>query len=240
MAPTLPSQSEILRYLSTQEHALDAAQITNGLELAATSRRKIRTLLDQLELEGKVRSQGDRFRVSNGARDLGSWEGMLSVHPRGFAFVNAGGREDVFLPPSGIGPALHGDTVRVAVVARTPRGPEGRVDAVIKRRNPRVSGVLRKRRKSCWLEPDDERIRGPIVVTQFDATAKDGMAAVVNITRFPETAEENPEAELVSVLGEQGAAEVEVAKILLRDNISEDRDPAVQAEAEQRTAELSP
>ena len=117
MAPTLPSQSEILRYLSTQEHALDAAQITKGLELAATSRRKIRTLLDQLELEGKVRSQGDRFRVSNGARDLGSWEGMLSVHPRGFAFVNAGGREDVFLPPSGIGPALHGDTVRVAVVA---------------------------------------------------------------------------------------------------------------------------
>jgi ribonuclease R len=241
MARPLPSQPEILRYLSTQEHAIDAAELTKGLELGAASRRKIRTLLDQLVLEGKLRTvQGDRFRVPQGARDLGSWEGMLSVHPRGFAFVNAGGQEDVFLPPSGIGPALHGDTVRVAVVARTPRGPEGRVDAVVKRRNPRVSGVLRKRRKSCWLEPDDERIRGPIVVTKSDASAKDGMAAVVNITRFPESAEENPEAELVSVLGEQGEAAVEVAKILMRDNIQEERDPAAQAEADERAAALSP
>ena len=53
----------------------------------------------------------------------------------GFLIVFIGG---------GIGAALHGDTVRVAVVARTPRGPEGRVDAIDKRRNPRVSGVLRK------------------------------------------------------------------------------------------------
>jgi ribonuclease R len=264
MARPLPSQTEILRYLSAQEHAVDTAEITRGLELGAASRRKIRDLLDQLVLEGKLRSvQGDRYRVPLAARDLGSWEGILSVHPRGFAFVNASGHEDVFLPPSGIGPALHGDTVRVAVVARTPRGPEGRVDGIVRRRNPRVSGVLRKRRKSCWLEPDDERIRGPIVVIDSKRAErsaaergrdgdveseraserlaiKDGAAAVVNITRFPESAEENPEAELVSVLGEQGEAAVEVAKILLRDNISEDRDPAVQAEAEQRTADLSP
>jgi ribonuclease R len=250
MARSLPSQTEILRYLSTREQALDVAEITRGLELGAASRRKIKDVLAQLVLEGKLRSvQGDRYRVPFGARDLGSWEGLLSVHPRGFAFVNAGGQEDVFIPPSGIGAALHGDTVRVAVVARTPRGPEGRVDAVIKRRNPRVSGVLRKRRKSCWLEPDDERIRGPIVVNERRSAeravegqpaARDGAAAVVEITRFPQSAEENPEGELISVLGEQGEAEVEVAKILLRDNIQEDRDPAAQAEAERRAAELTP
>ncbi|HEU4577553.1 MAG TPA: VacB/RNase II family 3'-5' exoribonuclease [Polyangiaceae bacterium] len=250
MARSLPSQPEILRYLSTREQALDVAEITRGLELGAASRRKIKDLLAQLVLEGKLRSvQGDRYRVPFGARDLGSWEGLLSVHPRGFAFVNASGQEDVFIPPSGIGAALHGDTVRVAVVARTPRGPEGRVDAVVKRRNPRVSGVLRKRRKSCWLEPDDERIRGPIVVSERRSAeragegqpvARDGAAAVVEITRFPQSAEENPEGELIRVLGEQGEAEVEVAKILLRDNIQEDRDPAAQLEAERRAAELTP
>ena len=256
MARSLPSQTEILRFLSTREQALDAAEITTGLELGAASRRKIKDVLAQLVLEGKLRVQGDRYRVPFGARDLGSWDGLLSVHPRGFAFVNASGQEDVFVPPSGIGAALHGDTVRVAVVARTPRGPEGRVDAIVKRRNPRVSGVLRKRRKSCWLEPDDERIRGPIVVNERRSAqragdgqpaardgqlaARDGAAAVVEITRFPQSAEENPEGELMSVLGEQGEAAVEVAKILLRDNIQEDRDPAAQAEAERRAAELSP
>jgi ribonuclease R len=239
MARPIPSQAEILRFLSSQEHALDVAEITKGLKLAAASRRRLGDLLGQLALEGKLRAvQGDRFRVPLAARDLGSWEGVLSVHPRGFGFVNAGGREDVFLPPSGIGAALHGDTVRVAVVARTPRGAEGRVDGIVKRRNPRVSGLLRKRRKSCWLEPDDERIRGPIVIVGRHPDAEDGAAAVVNITRFPESAEENPEAELLEVLGEPGEAEVEVAKILLRENIQEERDPATLAEAEERSKEL--
>ena len=92
MARSIPGQTEILRYLSTQERASDAAEITKGLELSAASRRKIRELLDQLVLEGKLRSvQGDRYRVPLAARDLGSWEGVLSVHPRGFAFVNTSG-----------------------------------------------------------------------------------------------------------------------------------------------------
>jgi hypothetical protein len=92
MARSLPSQPEILRYLSTREQALDVAEITRGLELGAASRRKIKDLLAQLVLEGKLRSvQGDRYRVPFGARDLGSWEGLLSVHPRGFAFVNPSG-----------------------------------------------------------------------------------------------------------------------------------------------------
>src|SRR5262245_9645267 len=28
-----------------------------------------------------------------------SWEGLLSVHPRGFGFVSAAGQDDVFVPP---------------------------------------------------------------------------------------------------------------------------------------------
>ncbi|MEY2933299.1 MAG: ribonuclease, partial [Pseudomonadota bacterium] len=241
MARPIPSPAEILRFLSTQEHPLDAAEVTKGLKLAAASRRRIRDLLAQLVLEGKLRvGQGDRFRMPAAGRDLGSWEGVLSVHPRGFGFVNAGGKEDVFLPPSGIGAALHGDTVRIMVVARSPRGAEGRVDGIIKRRNPRVSGLLQKRRKSCWLEPDDERIRGPIVIVGRHPDAQDGAAAVVNITRFPESAEENAEGELLSVLGEPGEAVVEVAKILLREGIDEERDPATVAEAEARMKELLP
>ena len=45
---------------------------------------------------------------------------------------------------------------------------------------------------------------------------KDGDAAVVSITRFPDFQDENPEAELVSVLGPPGDPNVEIAKILVR------------------------
>jgi ribonuclease R len=198
-------------------------------------------MLEQLVLSGTlVALPGDRFRLAAPSVDQqDTWDGLLSVHPRGFAFVNSAGREDVFVPPPNIGEALHGDTVTVAIVARTARGPEGRVDGIVRRRSPRVSGVLRRRRKSAWLEPDDERIRGPIVIVGR-AQGSDGEAAVVNITRFPESAEENPEAELITVLGMPGDPEVEVAKILARDNINEDRDPQALAEAEARGRRLRP
>src|SRR5690606_3939825 len=102
-------------------------------------------------------------------------------------FVTAAGQEDVYVAPDGIGAAMHGDRVRVSVISKTSRGIEGRIDKIVQRRNPRVAGVLRKRGKSSWLEPDDSRIRGPIVVA-LDKQAKDGDAAVVEITRFPERA----------------------------------------------------
>jgi ribonuclease R len=237
---SLPGRTDILRCLREADRALGVADIAQRLRVTGAARRRLREALTGLVLEGALSSlPGQRYRVANGF-DLGNWEGLLSVHPRGFAFVNASGREDVFIPPPAIGAALHGDTVRVAIVARTPRGPEGRVDAIIRRRNPRISGVLRRRRKSAWLEPDDDRIRGPIVIKGGDPAGSDGMAAVATITRFPESADENPEGELLSVLGTPGEAEVEVAKILARDNIREERDPAVLAQAEARAAELSP
>ena len=226
--------------LRGEGRALHAAEVAARLGVRPASRRRLRDLLEQLVLDGSLTAvQGDRFRLGE-TRSLEGWDGVLSVHPRGFGFVNAAGREDVFVPPSGIGAALHGDTVVVAIVARSPRGPEGRVQSIVRRRHPRVPGVLRRRRKSAWLEPDDERIRGPIVILGELAGAADGVAAVVNITRFPESAEETPEGELASVLGQPGEAEVEVAKILARDNIQEERDPEALRQAEARAEQLSP
>ncbi|HEX6272577.1 MAG TPA: VacB/RNase II family 3'-5' exoribonuclease [Polyangiaceae bacterium] len=167
-----------------------------------------------------------------------AFEGVLSVNPRGFGFVAAAGRDDVFVPAEGIRGALHGDRVMIRIHGQTPRGAEGHVERVVARRNPRVAGVLRKRGKSVWLEPDDSRIRGPIVL----ATAKgatDGAAAVVTITRFPEESNETPEGELVDVLGVPGDPNVEVKKILVREQVAEQHPDAAVREAEAMAARLA-
>lgn len=164
---------------------------------------------------------------------------MLSVHPRGFGFVAAAGHDDVYVAPEGIGGALHGDTVRVSVTARSQRGPEGRIEAVVSRRSPRVAGVLRKRRSSAWLEPDDSRIRGPIVIAPVPKEGSDGDAAVVKIERFPEHADESPEGQLVVVLGTPGDPKVEVAKILVREQVEEHHSEAAIYEAEAMAARLT-
>src|SRR5678815_2688500 len=67
---------------------------------------------------------------------------------------------------------------------------------------------------------------------------KDGEAAVVAITRFPDYANENPEGELVAVLGVPGDPNAEVAKILVREQITEDHPDAALREAEAMAARI--
>lgn len=162
-----------------------------------------------------------------------TFEGLLNMNPRGFGFVAGGaGNDDVYVPPDAIGGALHGDRVLVGVMAQSDRGLEGRIEKIVKRRSPRVAGVLRKRGKSAWLEPDDSRVRGPIVVSDPGKQGKDGDAAVVSITRFPDFKDENPEGELVSVLGAPGEPNVEIAKILVREDVRESHSDGALREAE--------
>jgi ribonuclease R len=177
-------------------------------------------------------SSPSRNRPSQGRQNGSQWEGALSVSPRGFGFVTAPGREDVYVAANGVGGALHGDRVKVLVRSRTPRGLEGVIEGVLERRNPRVSGVLRRRARSAWLEPDDTRVRGPIVLSASERNGNDGDAAVVEITRFPAFASENPQGKLLAVLGAPGDPRAEVAKILVREGIAEQHPEGALREAE--------
>src|SRR5690606_30487880 len=168
-----------------------------------------------------------------------SWEGTISVNPRGFAFVTAPGQDDVFIPPDGIYEAVHGDTVLVQIVRRTDKGLEGRVDRVTERRNRRVAGTVRLQRKGAWFEPDDARIRSPIVVRGDLQGARDGDAVVLEITRFPKFAEELCEGQLIAVLGPQGDVRTEVQKILLGAEVNEQHSPATLANAEEMATRLA-
>lgn len=188
---------------------------------------------------GRVRLGSRKPEVQERAqRAVEEWEGVLSVHPRGFGFVTAVGRDDVFVPPDRIYEALHGDTVHVQIVGRGPKGVEGSIQAVVRRRNPRVAGVLRVRRKSCWLEPDDSRLRGPITITEGEELARDGDAAVIDITRFPLFADELCEGRVVQVLGPQGDPQTEVLKILVREQVVEEHAPKTLENAKEMAEKL--
>src|SRR5262249_6334117 len=117
---------------------------------------------------------------------------------------------------------------------------EGAIASVVSRRHPRVAGVLRRRGRRAWLEPDDSRIRGPIALDRSDPRGRDGDAAVAELTHFPERAGENPVGVLLSVLGVPGDPDVEVAKVLLRESIEENHPAAALAEAHAFGDEIDP
>jgi ribonuclease R len=170
-------------------------------------------------------------------------EGVLSMNPRGFGFVSSLSAEttgdDVFIPPDALGGAMHGDRVKIRVRGRSARGAEGIVTAIVERATKRVAGTLRRKGRSAWLEPDDTRVRGPIVLPRkVDAagpegnSGNDGDAVVVAITRWPESPDENPEGRIETVLGRPGELSVETAKILVIEGIGAPHTDKAIAESE--------
>jgi ribonuclease R len=154
-------------------------------------------------------------------------QGTLSVNPRGFGFVSSAGfDDDLYVTEERMAGAMHGDLVAARLLSRSSRGSEGEVLRVIQRATAKVPGVLRRRGRAMWLEPDDSRLRGPIVLHPSSGAflgqgGEDGKAAVAKITRFPDMPRETPEGEIEVVLGNPGDPNVEVVKILVREGIEE-------------------
>jgi len=243
MASRTPSRSEIVRTLVEAKKPVHARELASQLGVADSAFERFLGLLDELTDARFIRrGSGQRYSAlppKAAEHEREGWEGMLSINPRGFGFVNSAGHDDVYIPPEAIGAALHGDRVRIVVVSRSGRGAEGRVEQIVARRNPRVAGVLRRKGKGCWLEPDDSRLRGPIVLAA-SKLGQDGDAAVIEITRFPDFPDENPEGQLITVLGAPGDPNVEVAKILIREQVTEQHPEGAVREAEAMSARIRP
>ena len=191
---------------------------------------------DLLAHRGAAPQAGEGLAPADGTRI-----GVIRMNQRGFGFVESPGAkgQDVFVSQEALGGAMHGDTVRVRVIGRRPQGLEGHVEEVITRSVMRVGGILRRKGNQAWVEPDDARVRGPVVLTSpMDATAgegnsgEDGDAVVAQITRFPEDGRENPEGKLVAVLGRPGVLSVETHKIVMVAGIAETHTDAAISEAE--------
>jgi ribonuclease R len=250
MTQRLPTRTEVLDLLGSDPRPLHAREIASRLKVSEVDYLGLQRLLDSLSFEGVLAMRpGQRFKLSQKTSQSqgAEREGLLTVHPRGFGFVaslDASG-DDVFIPPEAMSGAMHGDRVRVRVRARGARGPEGEVIAVLERGTQRVVGTLRRKGKSAWLEPDDARVRGPIVLPRgFDAAGPegnsgvDGDAVVVTIIRWPELPGENPEGAIETVLGRPGQLSVEAAKILVMERIAEAHSDKAVREAESYGVEV--
>ncbi|WP_394833278.1 ribonuclease R [Pendulispora rubella] len=244
MLRNLPSRHQVLDTLSAESRPVHAREIATRLGVDDTSYPGFLRLLDDLVYQGILTARdGHKFKLSNATSSTRGEEreGIITIAPRGFGFVSSAGalNDDVFIPHPSLGGAMHGDKVKIAVVSRSNKGAEGSVLEVLDRHIKRVAGTLRRRGKSAWLEPDDTRIRGPIVlprnidqVAEEGNSGKDGDAAVVTIVRYPTLPDENPEGRLEAVLGKPGEIGVEVAKVLVREQVEEVHSPEAFAEAE--------
>ncbi len=143
-------------------------------------------------------------------------EGEIRGNRKGFAFLaRADGGEDLFIAPSRLGGAQHGDTV----VCRRLYSEDVEVVKVLKRGIRDMVGTLKVYRNGSFVVPDDDAYYSDIRVQDLPQGALSGQKVVVDIVDYPKGA--NPEGKIRRILGKAGEKESEVLSCLYRFGFSD-------------------
>ena len=143
--------------------------------------------------------------------------GRLEGHPEGYGFlIRDDGGPDVAHPAREMHKAQHGDRASVRVTGTDRRGrPEGEVVEVLERAHREVVGRLHEERGVLFVVAENRRIAQDLIVPAKDrGKAKPGDVVVVEIVEYP-TAEREPIARVIEVLGHATDAGIEI-EIALR------------------------
>ncbi|WP_255396990.1 ribonuclease R [Flavonifractor sp. An10] len=169
-------------------------------------------------------------------KQAGEITGIYQATSRGFGFVTPedgkSREDDWFIPPRSDGGAWHGDQVRIQPLEEEGEGRRrsARVSAVTGRANKTVTGILSRHNRELWLQPDNDKLPGPIQVLTKRRNVRAGDRAAVAMTSFG-SAKLPPMGTLREVFGPAGERESAVAAILYQNDISRDFPDAVLAEA---------
>ena len=169
-------------------------------------------------------------------KQAGEITGIYQATSRGFGFVTPedgkSREDDWFIPPRSDGGAWHGDQVRIQPLEEEGEGRRrsARVTAVTGRANKTVTGILSRHNRELWLQPDNDKLPGPIQVLTKRRNVRAGDRAAVAMTSFG-SAKLPPMGTLREVFGPAGERESAVAAILYQNDISRDFPDAVLAEA---------
>src|SRR4051794_28017139 len=153
-------------------------------ELGLGGGRERRLLLEQL---ARLTARGELTKLDRemwslprkvtgaGSRD-NLIAGRLDLHRDGYGFVRpfarqAGGNDDVFIPPDEINGAMQGDQVLVELAPPRADGRRlGRIAGVVERRNPTRGGTFRYAKSDRdfgnYIVPFDERMTQPVIIPE--------------------------------------------------------------------------
>lgn len=172
---------------------------------------------------GFLQQRGSQFRHQSGAATFETGaessnliEGVIELTAAGHGYVvSASSEQDIWVNRDHLNTALDGDKVRVALMKRNRKKPEGRVIAILERARDVFIGII-DQSGSQWLFIPDQKSADVDFVIPKDkiGAARKGEKVVVKLTAWePGTA--RPLGEVIRVLGNVGVNETEMQAILL-------------------------
>ena len=218
------SMSEI-RHLVFQIFNNNPSQNFNAKQIASrlgfpsgAGRENIHTVLDELDGRRVIELvDRGRYRLTRAA--LQTIEGRVDMTASGMAYVIIDGADktdkDIVVEPRNVHHAMHGDVVRVAIVAKRRDGrAEGEIVEILEQTKRTFVGTIQLSENFAFVVIDSRKVPTDIFVPlSKTAGAENGQKVIVKVTEWPETAK-NPTGEIVDVLGNAGDNNTEMHAIL--------------------------
>ncbi len=157
----IASREMILQVLADNDGPMDADALATKLALTDPDRfDALAKRLGAMVREGQL-LQNRRGGYAPAAR-MDLVPGVVIANPNGFGFLrpDAGGGDDLFLPPFEMRKAMHGDRVLASVTGVDRSGrKEGAIVEVLERRLNRLLGRYTEEDGIAFVVPDDKRIQ---------------------------------------------------------------------------------
>ncbi len=181
----------------------------------------LKAMLHKLSSEGVLNKTGKRYKL-NQVPSSNRIQGELQITQGGYGFVimKNSRNGDIFIAARNLGTAFSGDTVEAVLFASQKRkNLEGQIVNVIKRKRSEVIGTLQKSNSFFYVRPDDPAIHRDIYVNRdkLNGAKKGEKVSVGNI--IWNSSKQNPEGEIIEILGEVGNYETEILSITKEFNL---------------------
>jgi ribonuclease R len=201
----------VLDLLKRENHPLVLRDFVRQLDLTHEEKRSLKVLLNEMTSEGQIiRIKGRRYGLPS---RMNAVVGRLQCHPDGYGFVvvDDGNQPDIFIKPSDLRDAIHGDRVAVRIEdlrKRRGKGREGRIVRILERGARRIIGRFLPDDGFGRVVPDDDRYLFEVFIPKnHTMEAREGHVVVAEITQYP-TIAKNPEGRIIHILGYPGNPEV--------------------------------
>jgi ribonuclease R len=185
-----------------------------GITDAAEFKEFVKALVTMEEQGLVVRTRSNRYGVPE---KMNLVRGKVSGHAKGFAFVvpEDPTLDDIFIPPSELKNAMHGDTVLVRVHADSSGARrEGTVVRILERGVTEVVGTYTESKHFGFVIPDDKKIVNDIFIPKHAANgAVEGHKVVVRLTSYPQ-GRMSAEGEVIKILGHKNDPGVDILAII--------------------------
>jgi len=229
----LNREQVLSRMRERAHHPATARELVQLLRIPREQRSTFRRLLKSLVADGDLlQIRGNRFGLAD---RMDVVVGRLQMHPAGYGFVvpdeEKGGR-DLYIAPSNVKEALHGDRVVARLEHQRGDRAEGRIIRILERANSTLVGRFEVDDSGLgYVVPFDRRVLADIQIPRGENRhATSGQMVVAELTRWP-TATRPPAGRVIEVLGALDAPGVDTRIIIRKHALADEHGEEAVTEA---------